>query len=213
MRMISMVCGVVATAALCSGCLQKEVAQTIYISPSGVVWSVIERDVRSDRATPADRTLEERDYVLGVDTETHGVAQALRQLGALSVATTWLRRERPYSVMTEARFADVRQVAVAILRDAGAQGDATLLRDGCLTRFNLRVRAGPRSPAGRWPRDGRALDRSRQLPLRADEGRCSCSVMVSRSATKERWPCPTRPKRPRMGLSALPSPGRMRGAW
>jgi len=67
------------------------------------------------------------------------VAQALRRLGARSVTTTWLRRERPYSVMTEGKFADVRQLAAAILRDAGAQGEATLVQDGCVTRFGFRV--------------------------------------------------------------------------
>jgi len=67
------------------------------------------------------------------------MAQALRRLGAQSVTTTWLRRERPYSVMTEARFADVRQLATAVLRDAQAQGDVTLVREGCHTKFTARV--------------------------------------------------------------------------
>ena len=39
MRMISVVCGVV-LAAVCGGCLQKEAGQSIYLGPSGVVWSV-----------------------------------------------------------------------------------------------------------------------------------------------------------------------------
>jgi hypothetical protein len=154
MRMVSTVCGVVVTAVLCSGCLRKEVAETIYISPSGVVWSVLERDVRSDEKAPKDRTLEERDYVLGADTETHGVAQAFRQLGALSITTTWLRRERPYSVMTEARFGDLRQLAMAILRDVDPKGDATLVRNGCETTFSLRVHPDG-SPE---PSSGHAID-------------------------------------------------------
>ena len=41
--------------------------------------------------------------------------------------------------MTEARFADVRQLATAILHDARARGDVTLVRDGCQTRFGVRV--------------------------------------------------------------------------
>ena len=75
MRVISTVCGVVAAAVLCSGCLREEVAETVYISPSGVIWSVVEREVRSDKKAPKNRTLEERDYILGADTETHRVAQ------------------------------------------------------------------------------------------------------------------------------------------
>ena len=64
MRMNSAVCGVVLMAAACCGCLRKEVTQTIYLAPSGVVWSAIERDVRSDEKAPADRIREEHDYFL-----------------------------------------------------------------------------------------------------------------------------------------------------
>ena len=182
MRMISMVCGVLVTAVLCSGCLRKEVAETIYISPSGVVWSVVERDVRSDKEAPKDRTLEERDYVLAADTETHGVAQAFRQLGALSITTTWLRRERPYSVMTEARFGDLRQMAMAILRDTDAKGEATLVRDGCRTIFNLRDAPGRVARIGQRPGHRRACDRSQQLSVRAHRG----TVRVGRRADDSR---------------------------
>jgi hypothetical protein len=139
MRMISMVCGVVVAAAVCSGCLRKEVTQTVYLSPSGVVWSVVERDVRSDEQEPAARIREEQDYFLAASAGKHGVAQAFRRLGAQGVTTTWLRRERPYSVMTEARFADLRQLAMAILWDAQARGDVSLVREGCRTRFTVRV--------------------------------------------------------------------------
>jgi len=135
---ISVVCGVVVAAA-CSGCLQMEVRHTVYLAGSGAVWSVIEKDVRSDENMAADRIREEQDYVLAARAGQHGVAQAFRSMGAESVTTTWLRRERPYSVMTEARFADVRQLTLALLRDAGAQGDVTLVKDGCRTRFAVRL--------------------------------------------------------------------------
>ena len=139
MRMISVVCGVVVAAAVCGGCLQKEVGQTIYLSPSGAVWTVIERDVRSDETEPASRIREEQDYALAARAGQHGVARAFRSLGAQSVTTTWLRRERPYSVMTEARFGDVRQLAMALLRGAKIQGEVTLVREGCRTKFGVRV--------------------------------------------------------------------------
>jgi hypothetical protein len=138
MRVISVVCGVVVAAA-CSGCLVKEVRHTVYLGPSVAVWSVIEKDVRSDEKVAADRIREEHDYVLAARAGQHGVAQAFRGMGAESVTTTWLRRDRPYSVMTEARFADVRQLTMAILREAQAQGDVTLVRDGCRTRFGVRL--------------------------------------------------------------------------
>src|SRR5436190_23771504 len=130
MRMISMVCGVVVTTAACGGCRQKEVGQSIYLSPAGAVWTVIERDVRSDEKDPASRIREEQEYLLAARAGQHGVARAFRSLGAQPVTTTWLRRDRPYSVMTEGRFADLRQLAMAILREGRAQGDVTLAREG-----------------------------------------------------------------------------------
>jgi hypothetical protein len=141
---------VVALAAAASACLRKEVNQTIYLAPSGVIWTLLESDVRSDTKEPADRLREEHDYFLAASAGKHPVAEAFRRLGAQSVTTTWLRRERPYSVLTEARFPDVRQLAMAILRDARAQGDVTLVRDGCHTRFGLRVdlESAPESGGG-----------------------------------------------------------------
>jgi hypothetical protein len=139
MRMISVVCGVVLTAAMSGGCLRKEVVETIYVAPGGTTWTVVEHAVRSDEKEPMSRVLEENDYYLAVGAGKHPVAQAFRRLGAQSVTTTWLRRERPYTVMTEARFAGLRQLATAILRDAGAQGDVSLVQSGCETRFGVRV--------------------------------------------------------------------------
>jgi hypothetical protein len=138
MRMISVVCGVVVTV-LCGGCLQKDVVQTIYLGPGATTWTVVEGHVRSDEKEPMDRILEENDYSLAVGAGKHPVAQAFRRLGAQSVTTTWLRRERPYTVMTEARFAGLRQLATALLRDVGAQGDVSLVQSGCETRFAIRV--------------------------------------------------------------------------
>jgi len=122
-----------------SACLRKEVRQTVYLSPSGVAWSVLEADVRSDEETSAKRTAEEHDYFLAASAASHPVAQAFRRLGALSVQTRWLRRERPYSVATEAHFTDVRQLALAIIHEAHATGDASLVRTGCRTSFTAQV--------------------------------------------------------------------------
>lgn len=132
------VCGVLPS----SGCLRKDVRQTVYLSPSGVVWSVIEANVRSDEEADGKRMAEEQEYFLAASAGRHPVAQAFRRLGAQSVQATWLRRERPYSVMTEARFADVRQLALAVLHDAQAQGDVSLVRSGCQTTFTVRVDLG-----------------------------------------------------------------------
>jgi hypothetical protein len=130
------------------GCIQEDVTQTLYLSPSGVIWSVLEKDVRSDENDPAKRISEEQNFFLAADAGAHGVAKAMQELGAQSVKTTWLRRERPYSVMTEGRFSDIRQLATAILRDSETQGDVSLERTGCQTRFSVRMdlRSSSESP-------------------------------------------------------------------
>ena len=122
-----------------SACLRKEVRQTLYLSPSGVAWTVVESQVRSDEERAIERIAEEHDYFLAASAGAHPVARAFQRLGAQSVQTTWLRRERPYSVVTEARFTDLRQLALAILRDAHVQGDASLVRNGCRSSFMTRV--------------------------------------------------------------------------
>jgi hypothetical protein len=130
------------------GCIQEEVTQTLYLSSSGVVWSVLEKDVRSDENDLAKRISEEQNFFLAANAGAHGVAKAMQELGAQSVKTTWLRRERPYSVMTEGRFSDIRQLATAFLRDSEAQGDVSLERTGCQTRLSVRVdlRSSSESP-------------------------------------------------------------------
>ena len=131
---------VAAAAGLASAaCLQKEVTQSIYISPSGVTWSVTERHVRSDETSIGARHAEEHEYVLGVHADRHPPAEALRRLGARSVTTRWLRRERPYSVSTEATFEDPRSLIVALLRQMRLQGDASLVREGCRSTLSVRV--------------------------------------------------------------------------
>ena len=118
MRMFSTVSMVVLAGALSTGCLQKDMTQTIYISPGSATWSVIEKDVRSDEEALAGRISEEHDYILAATAGQHPVARAFRRLGAHAVTTTWLRRNRPYTVLTEARFSSLEQIFRAVLRDA-----------------------------------------------------------------------------------------------
>ena len=147
MRMFSTISLVVLAGVLSTGCLQKEVTHTVYISPQSAVWSTIERNVRSDEQAATARAAEEHDYFLAASAGQHPVAQSLRALGAQAVTTTWLRRDRPYGVLTEGRFAELRALATAILREAQLHGDVTLIRDGMRTTFNIRVDVEPASGA------------------------------------------------------------------
>ena len=137
MRAIAGCVGMILVLSATSGCLRTEVTHTIYLARSGAVWSVLERDVRSDEQSPADRAREEGGYAVAVAAAGHPVAAAFRGLGAQEVTTRWLRRERPYAVLTEGHFNDVRQLALAIIDAAHARGDVELVRAGCQTRFGV----------------------------------------------------------------------------
>ncbi|MEO7272014.1 MAG: hypothetical protein ABIX28_20640 [Vicinamibacterales bacterium] len=143
--------GMVLVVAAASGCLRKEVAHTIYLGPAGVVWAVTESGVRSDEREPADRRREEYGYAVAASAGVHPMAEAFHRLGAQTVTTTWLRRERPYAVLTEARFADVRQLALALLDEVGAPGEVSLERQGCRTRLDARISAEEAPEASESP--------------------------------------------------------------
>lgn len=137
MRTFSRGYGVVAVLGLLSAtaCLRKEATHTIYVSPSGVTWTSIEKDVRSDRPEPDLRLVEEQDYILNARAGTHGVARALGLLSGTRINTTILRRERPFTVLTEGQFANLGELALAMMRALHVRGDATVDRDGCEKTF------------------------------------------------------------------------------
>src|SRR4029079_10224801 len=110
MRTFSRLCGLFAAAAasvVSSGCLQKDVTHTIYIAPDAVVWSALEKDVRSDEQDVLKRATEEQDYLLAVGAGNHPVAAALRRLGARPIVTSRRRPGRPDTVQHESRFAHI----------------------------------------------------------------------------------------------------------
>ena len=114
-----------------TGCLRKELTHTIYVSPSGVTWSAMEKDVRSDDPDPTNRMLEEQDYILGARARQHGIARALGTLGATRVNATILRSDRPFTVVTDGHFGDPAEVAAAMMTLAHVRGDASIEREGC----------------------------------------------------------------------------------
>jgi hypothetical protein len=133
---------VLVAAAWLTGCLREDVGHTLYVAPSDVTWSALEQNVRSDDPDPAVRLMEEQDYILAARAGHQPVARALAALGATQVATTRLRSERPFTVLTEGHFSDLAELARAILRHAGVSGDATVDRDGCRRTFRAWLDAG-----------------------------------------------------------------------
>lgn len=109
-------------------CLTKETSNTLYLDPDGAVtWSILHRNVRSGDE-------EELEYFSAVVRDDHGVARSFRKLDG-DVTTTVLRAVRPYSVLTEARFAGIDFLGQRILDRFGARGTSTIGHnpDGSLT--------------------------------------------------------------------------------
>jgi len=140
MRAFPRTYGIVAVLGLLSatGCLRKDVTHTLYVSPTGVTWSAIEKDVRSDETDPGNRLLEEQDYILGARAGQHGAARALRLLGG-DVKTTILRSDRPFTIVTEARFRDLADLANAMMKAVRVRGEASIDRDGCEKTLRVRL--------------------------------------------------------------------------
>jgi len=142
MRALSTISSVLLITVCSTGCLQKTLVNTVYISPSAVVVSIMETDVRSDKPALWERLAEEHDFVLDVNAGNHSTAQDLRELGGRSIRTAWIRRERPYGIVTEAQFSDLRALALAVIRAGETSGNATMTRTGCETAFEIWLNAG-----------------------------------------------------------------------
>ena len=114
-----------------TACLQKDTHHTLYLSSDGAVaWTAMENDVTSDETDPASRATEERDFLAAAGNGEHAVALGLYALGALDVRTRILRAERPYIVMTDARFDRIDTLANAVLKELCVPGVASLARSG-----------------------------------------------------------------------------------
>jgi hypothetical protein len=141
-RFIGWAC-VVTAMLFAPGCLVKDVTQTVYLEPGGTVtWAVLEKDVRSDGDTADDRAREEAEYADAVAIGQHPVALAFSQLRPTDLRTTILRAERPYTVLTEARFTSLDQVMRLFTSKLGARATSTLERHNGLVTWTLTVYPG-----------------------------------------------------------------------
>jgi hypothetical protein len=112
-----------------AACLVKDTSNTLYLEGDGsVTWSILDRNVRSGDD-------DERTYFSAVQRDEHDVARGFRTLNARDVSTTILRAVRPYSVLTEARFAGLDLLGQVILDRLRARGTSTMVRnaDGSVT--------------------------------------------------------------------------------
>jgi hypothetical protein len=135
---LAVVTGAILTA---GACLQREVAETWYLDPGGqVTWTVVERDVRSDAQAAFDRQNEEAAYWAAVEREDHPIARGLRLLDPLRLRTTSLRRDAPFTVMTEARFGSLEHLGRRLIERAGWSGTSVLTRVDGASEWTLTIR-------------------------------------------------------------------------
>jgi hypothetical protein len=121
-----------------TGCLVKETAHRLYLSPSGAVaWAVLEESVRSTENDPARRMSEEQEWLAAIARDTHPVAEGLRRLGTDQASTTLLRPARPYMALTDARFERVDQLIARLFEELGLRGEATLTVNGQETTLSV----------------------------------------------------------------------------
>jgi hypothetical protein len=129
----------VLAAALATGCLQKDVMHTLYLSPDGAVrWTVDEAGVFSDEKDAGKRIIEEQAFIGPALIGEHTTAQAFRAMSADGlVRTTIVRDERPFHVITDTQFFRADRAFERLLKGAGIKGSASLVIDG--GRGSLRI--------------------------------------------------------------------------
>jgi len=140
MRKTPAILPLAAAALLLGGCLQKETTHTLYLAPDGAVaWMALEKDVRSDSTSAAERRAEEQSYLESIAAGSHGISSGFAALEPLSQTSQVLRAERPFIVVTEARFSSVERLFERMLADLRIPGSASLTRTAGST--TLRIRA------------------------------------------------------------------------
>ena len=122
-----------------SGCLQKEATHTLYLGPDGgLTWMAAEANVYSDEADPGKRAAEDQSYIGPALLGAHPVARGLQALGPDTlVRTTVVREERPFHVITEAKFARVDTTLERLMVESGVPARVTLSTEA--ERTTLRI--------------------------------------------------------------------------
>jgi hypothetical protein len=119
-----------------SACLLEEVRHDLYLEvDGGLTWTVLEERIRSDAPDTVDGQNEEATFLKEAADGAHGVAKALRLLGAEQVSSHLLRDRRPFAVWTEGRFASLAAAGQKMIEGLGLEGRFEAHSDasgGCL---------------------------------------------------------------------------------
>jgi hypothetical protein len=135
-------------AMLCSAaCLRQQTGHTLYLSPEGAVtWTVLQRDIQSDADALPERTREEQEFLDRLASGRHPMLTALDSLNPVASRARFIRRERPYLVLTEARFERADNLMQRLLDELRVAGTATLTRDGDARTLTIVFQVPPDEP-------------------------------------------------------------------
>jgi hypothetical protein len=126
-----------------AGCLHKDTRHSLYLSADGgLVWTVIEKDVRSNERDPVKRSAEEQEYLRSALEGRHPVGLGLARLAPDAFRTTVIRPSRPFVVATEAGFDRIDRVFDRVLAETRTPGYAILSRNGKQTTLVVHVDPG-----------------------------------------------------------------------
>jgi len=124
-------------------CIEKEVDHTLYLDPDGAVtWVVLERDIRSTSKDPLERAKEEQEVLDLWARNEHPMATALGGLHPLSLDCRLVRAERPFMIVTSARFPQVDDALEGLYEEMGIRNEATLERSADKTRMEWKLWTG-----------------------------------------------------------------------
>lgn len=117
---------------LAAGCLIKTANHTFYLETDGTVtWSILEADVRSDETNRTERWDEEAAFLDRIREGEHAPYRVLDYLGAFSIDSRFLRRHRPYTLLTEGQFRSIDSLIRTAFEETGLPADVELdERDG-----------------------------------------------------------------------------------
>lgn len=123
-----------------AGCLRKDTTHTLYLSPDGSVrWTVEEAGVYSDEEDAGARVAEEQGYIGPALIGGHRVALGLQAIEPDGlVRTTVIRDERPFHVVTEARFFRIDRALERLFKACGLQARAGLEQTDDGHRLSIR---------------------------------------------------------------------------
>jgi hypothetical protein len=127
-----------------SSCIKEDNTVTWYLDPNGqVVWSVLERNIRSDASDRRERQTEEQQFIVAARVHQHPAMTGLQRLGATNIKDSILQDKPPYSVLTEGQFPGLEMMGRRLLAVYGMTGTSVITRDAEKWTWTLTIEYVP----------------------------------------------------------------------